>query len=278
MSDKDKAMQQALKLIERLNLRGFILADFETEVYATLDSLKTALEQQPVQEQQQVGPVEDMLLRRAVLRSAKIVSDGRFVTKQAALEQPPLPVQEPTQWRDMVVVSLVREGVNKHKARELADHFATQPLPVQEPVAMRMPKVGDKVICLEDESLGEVVSLTAGGSPDIAFADGSHGTYLLREFAELFGYVNSAQQQAEPVVWDKPSDSFNAWWDSDRSDNANPFATDSFSYWAWEGWQAALAQRQWVGLNDVDVKNLELTSATSSDVRNISAELKEKNT
>ena len=43
--------------------------------------------------QQQVGPVEDMLLRRAVLRSAKIVSDGRFVTKQAALEQPPLPVQ-----------------------------------------------------------------------------------------------------------------------------------------------------------------------------------------
>ncbi len=39
---------------------------------------------------------------------------------QAALA----PVQEPSQWRDMVVVSLVREGVNKHKARELADHFA----------------------------------------------------------------------------------------------------------------------------------------------------------
>ena len=53
------------------------------------------------------------------------------------LHAPPLPVQEPTQWRDMVVVSLVREGVNKHKARELADHFATQPLPVQEPVACR---------------------------------------------------------------------------------------------------------------------------------------------
>ena len=40
---------------------------------------------------------------------------------------------EPTQWRDMVVVSLVREGINKHKARELADHFAAQP--EQEPVA-----------------------------------------------------------------------------------------------------------------------------------------------
>ena len=93
MSDKDKAMQQALKLIEHLNMRGWILADCEDEVYATLNSLK------------------------------------------AALEQPPLPVQEPTPWRDMRVVTLVREGVNKHKARELADHFAAQP--VQEPVACR---------------------------------------------------------------------------------------------------------------------------------------------
>ena len=124
-----------------------------------------------------------------------------------------------------------------------------QPPPlVQEPVAMRMPKVGDKVICLEDESLGEVVSLTAGGSPDIKFADGSHGTYLLREFAELFGYVNSHQQQAEPLAWDKTSASFDEWWDSDLHDNANPFDTDSFAYWAWEGWQAALAQRPWQGL------------------------------
>ena len=63
-----------------------------------------------------------------------------------------------------------------------------------EPVAMRMPKVGDKVICLEDESFGEVVSLTAGGSPDISFDDGSRGTYMLREFAELFGYVAQPQR------------------------------------------------------------------------------------
>ena len=160
------AAQQALNLIERLNLRGWILADFEEEVYASIAALK------------------------------------------AALAQPPLPVQEPTPWRDMVVVSLVREGINKHRARELADHFVNftlpPPLPVQEPVSMRMPKVGDKVICLEDESLGEVVSLTAGGSPDILFADGSHGTYLLREFAELFGYVTSllpVQPEQEPVAW-----------------------------------------------------------------------------
>jgi hypothetical protein len=31
----------------------------------------------------------------------------------------------------MVVVSLVREGINKHRARELADHFAAQPEPLE---------------------------------------------------------------------------------------------------------------------------------------------------
>jgi len=36
------------------------------------------------------------------------------------------PEQEPTPWRDMVVATLVREGINKHRARELADHFAAQ--------------------------------------------------------------------------------------------------------------------------------------------------------
>lgn len=72
---------------------------------------------------------------------------------------------------------------------------ASQPQQQAEPVAMRMPKVGDKVICLEDESFGEVVSLTAGGSPDISFDDGSRGTYMLREFAELFGYVAQPQRQ-----------------------------------------------------------------------------------
>jgi hypothetical protein len=60
---------------------------------------------------------------------------------------------------------------------------------------MRMPKSGDKVFCLEDESIGTIVSLTAGGSPDITFDDGSRGTYMLREFAELFGYVTPPAAQ-----------------------------------------------------------------------------------
>jgi len=72
--------------------------------------------------------------------------------------------------------------------------------PEQEPVAMRMPKVGDKVVCIEDESLATVVSLTAGGSPDIVFSDGSRGTYLLREFAELFGYATPPAAQRKPLT------------------------------------------------------------------------------
>lgn len=67
-----------------------------------------------------------------------------------------------------------------------------------EPVAMRMPKVGDRVVCIEDESLvGTVVYLTAGGSPEIKFGDGSHGTYMLREFSELFRYADTAQQGSD---------------------------------------------------------------------------------
>ena len=52
----------------------------------------------------------------------------------AALKAQPAPV--PVEWMEMVAVNLLREGVNKHKARELAEHFysfapAAQPAPVQ---------------------------------------------------------------------------------------------------------------------------------------------------
>ena len=108
MSDKDAAMRQALEALEGELLK--MLDKPEDEQYrvryAYLLRVITALREalaQPEQAQQQVGPVEDMLLRRAVLRSAKIVSDGRFVTKQAALEQPPLPVQpEPLEYWNAV--------------------------------------------------------------------------------------------------------------------------------------------------------------------------------
>jgi predicted metal-dependent RNase len=41
--------------------------------------------------------------------------------REALAEQPAQ--QEPVAWMEMVVANLVREGVNKHRARELAEHF-----------------------------------------------------------------------------------------------------------------------------------------------------------
>ena len=79
-----KAEQQAepvQKPVEGNTLLKAFLADAEE---AGVTHLQQA---EPVAELQQVGPVEDMMLRRAALRSAKIVFDGRFVTKQA--EPPP---------------------------------------------------------------------------------------------------------------------------------------------------------------------------------------------
>ena len=53
-------------------------------------------------------------------------------------------------------------------------------------------------------------------------------------------------------------DAFDAWWDTrPRLNKTNPAMPDSFEYWAWEGWHAALAQpeqkRQWIWLSDADI-------------------------
>jgi len=49
---------------------------------------------------------------------------------------------------------------------------------------------------------------------------------------------------AQTTQWDTPSEAFNAWWDGEYEDSANPFTKDTFGYWAWAGWQAALAQEK----------------------------------
>ena len=81
--------------------------------------------------------------------------------------------------------------------------------------------------------------------------------------------------------WDKPSASFNDWWDSDsdsKADSANPFRNGSAAYWAWAGWQAA--QRPWVGLTDDEI-DIIYQGAGKHDLLNaraIEAKLKERNT
>jgi hypothetical protein len=103
------------------------------------------------------------------------------------------PKQEPSQWRDMVVVSLVREGINKHKARELADHFAT-PLaaaqPEQEPVAYDKTEINCFVQDLYDEKM----------------QNGKHGHYetLFHVVHQAIKKVAPPKQQAEPCIGKDP--------------------------------------------------------------------------
>ena len=267
MTDLRQAAQQALEALEELD--GL---DTETEC-VTIDvgdviaALRTALKQQaePPPEWESIKNILDEYGLDAIA----------FVKAWKAVQQR----AEPVAWT-------LTETLNK---RETTTHgylwfsnpqncswtplYTTPPQQQAEPVAMRLPKVGDKVICLEDESLGTVESLTAGGSPDIVFDDGSRGTYLLREFAELFGYVTTPQQQAEPVAYDKLSASFNEWWDSYRHDPANPFAEGSAAYWAWAGWKSA--QRQWVGLTDEDCTRM--SAGDKLVAMWAEAKLKEKN-
>jgi hypothetical protein len=75
--------------------------------------------------------LEALTYCEALNRDVEQQKTQAITTLRKALEQPE---QEPSQWRDMVVVNLVREGINKHKARELADHFATPPAAQPEPV------------------------------------------------------------------------------------------------------------------------------------------------
>jgi hypothetical protein len=87
MTDLRQAAQQAL---EALETKG----EHHPRVYAAINALRTALAQE-----------------HAMHELARL---GQEIE------------QEPTPWRDMVVVSLVREGIDKHRARELADNFAAQ--------------------------------------------------------------------------------------------------------------------------------------------------------
>ena len=75
-----------------------------------------------------------------------------------------------------------------------------------------------------------------GGSESMAFY-GNISNSLLKAFDELAAEIK-AQPEQEP--WD--NEAFSNWWDSDYEDSTNPYEKDSLAYWAWAGWQAALAQ------------------------------------
>jgi hypothetical protein len=129
----------------------------------------------------------------------RCIADKAITAIKQALEQP---VQDEFDIRGMLAAKLTCwHRLRETEENELVALVAglTQPAPAQEPVAMRMPKVGDRVVCIDDESFGTVVYLTAGGSPEIKFDDGSHGTYMLREFADLFGYTTLPAASVQPT-------------------------------------------------------------------------------
>jgi len=55
----------------------------------------------------------------------------------------------------------------------------------------REPKIGNRVILIDDESEGVIVSLSIGGNAAINFDDGSYGNYTRVELITLFAYKES---------------------------------------------------------------------------------------
>jgi len=160
------------------------------------------------------------------------------------------PAQEPSAWRDMVVVSLVREGINKHRARELADHFAAQP--AQEPVAMDWQR----------------------GSVPL----GGNGCSIVSQKTIPFEFRQpAAQPKQEPVAFYHPRNGF--YWAKPTSIFA-PTVVDVEPMPLYAAPPAA-AQRPWQGLTDDEVYKIAF-ALEGEHWRKIAdaieAKLKEKNT
>ena len=113
-----QAAQQALEALECM-IDDLMCKDHKRVIdisNVAITALKAALEQQQAEPGAWNAGVAPMWPQQ---------KEGE--TFSVAYIDKPQQQSEPSQWRDMVVVSLVREGINKHKARELADHFATPP-------------------------------------------------------------------------------------------------------------------------------------------------------
>jgi len=74
---------------------------------------------------------------------------------------------------------------------------AMEKMQKQELISIQTPKKGDRVICIEDESLGTVWWTDAAGGPYVKFDDGSYGQWMLHEFGKLFRYAESESEQLE---------------------------------------------------------------------------------
>jgi len=99
----------------------------------------------------------------------------------------------------------------------------------------------------------------------------------------MTGYESKKSMAQDKLEqWDMPSKAFNEWWDSDYDDSTNPYEINTFAYWAWAGWQAALAQpaqRTWVDLTPQDLNEIFAVAMTGEGAVHLALEkIKEKNT
>ena len=75
--------------------------------------------------------------------------------------------------------------------REQAKEISSLKKQINLLVVSREPKIGDRVILLDDESEGVIESLSIAGGPRINFDDGCYGNYTRFELISLFAYKES---------------------------------------------------------------------------------------
>jgi hypothetical protein len=108
---KDTALDLALEALTN-NAPGF-RPDIDIAITA-IKQARSASVQEPVAQS-----LKDAVF--TVLEGFTLPHDVRKILEAAYYTPPAAPV--PVEWMEMATANLVREGVNKHKARELAEHF-----------------------------------------------------------------------------------------------------------------------------------------------------------
>ena len=99
--------------------------------------------------------------------------------------------QEPVAWMEMVVANLVREGVNKHKARELAQHFYTSPPAQQEPAIGKGKEFSERLkLCARN------VAFVASGRVDMSSAAMQEMFALIDHVCVGIDFPQPAQQDS----------------------------------------------------------------------------------
>ena len=139
MTDLKKAAQQALEALE--NVTKDYVESRQYKHNKAITALRTAIEQAETQEPNYYGLTNDHLWMSV---SKEQYGKLKPAFRMACYTTPPAqPAQEPSSWVETVAVNLVREGINKHKARELAAHFHGL---AQQPAAQRQPLTDEEIM------------------------------------------------------------------------------------------------------------------------------------